>query len=758
MWYPCFLTGDTIRQNHPSNRQAGELSTYVRGHVGIHNYGPLAPVQRFLRTLGPNQPPGFARAGTISVGRTASLIAITACGLMERFAPRLEESCSIESELEIPPSSFPRLLPFIQRVAEEPRRASSVFLGWNLKTAFLIWSTLAISLTSGIQVLRDRGKSSQRAQVDSSPSTELSSSYRGSGYQEPDAQTEFVSAPGDGHLYLYGDLYDFRAFNTPTLFQRTDFEVRDLLQTVAGFGTPVTRTYTLQIANTKFQGTMPPSEAHVIGWDKSSNDWKYNQTVWEQMDNVLDLAREYGVKLIIPIINQDYGTNETNYVGNYNDLIRHRYNIPQYNSANRAVDWFTDRRMIDSFKKLISFLLNRVNTVNGIRYGDDDTILAVETGNELNWGDSKKIIFQRAPPAKWTLEIAKHIKSLAPRTLVMDGSYSRKNSSFWEKAVLESEYVDLFDYHLYGENDLNSYAALHDEVRAYGKTLIIGEHGFYSNIATYNEVYKNFDCAGALIWSLRGHSEKSGFDTHGEGNNIYSYHAPGWQNQTSKAFDTQESSVISATYNASYAILGLNPPPKPVPGTPHPFFLTNGTHAGLSWRGATWADRYEIFGGHLQGLSFNVLSSQVQDNVGSGEVFVPLDPHQPTKLLTVRPGRPKPHESHRGWVDMKWCVPGSVCWKATHLFDKPKNNTTAADFPPISSKQSKFHINPLSQPSTNPRYQLLPSMLPSSSSTRKRALEGGWYSVRGVNSDGVPGKRSRAVFLKSNWFNWHPKE
>ncbi|KAI7938937.1 hypothetical protein MJO28_014516 [Puccinia striiformis f. sp. tritici] len=414
--------------------------------------------------------------------------------------------------------------------------------------------------------------------------------------------------------------------------------------------------------------------------------------------------------------------------------------------------------MIDGYKKLISYFLNRVNTVNGIRYGDDDTILAFETGNELNWGDSKHIIFQRPPPAKWTLEIAEHLKSLAPKTLVMDGSYSRKNSSFWEKSVLESTSVDLFDYHLYGENDLSWYTALHEEVRAHGKTLIIGEHGFYSNVAAYNQVYKKLDCAGALIWSLRGHSDQSGFDTHSEGNNIFAYHAPGWLNQTSKDFDTQESSVVSATYDASYAILGLDPPPKPVPGTPQSFFLTNGSHVGLSWRGSTWADRYEILGAHVQGLSFNLLSNQVQDNVGSGEVFIPLDPHQPTKLLIVQPGKPKPHESHGGWVDRKWCVPGSACWEATHLFDKSIKNNGTADISPARSSITKFHINPLSRStSRKSRFQVLPSMLPStsSSSNRKRAVAGGWYSVRGINSDGVHGKRSKAVFLKSNWLDWH---
>ncbi|PLW15315.1 hypothetical protein PCANC_11296 [Puccinia coronata f. sp. avenae] len=617
-----------------------------------------------------------------------------------------------------------------------------------------------MSLTSGVQILRDRGKSLPVAQTDDEPA----SITRSSNYGLPDCGSDdsrFVSAPGDGHLYLRGALFDFRAFNTPTLFQRSDFEVGDLLKTIAGFGTPVTRTYTLQVANDKFEwGNIPPSEAHVIGWNRSSNDWKYNETVWKQMDNVLALARKYGVKLIIPIINQDYGANDTDYVGNFNDLIRHRYNITRYEAANKAVDWFTDRRMIQGFKKLISFLLNRVNTINGVRYGDDDTVLAFETGNELNWGDPKKITFQRPPPAKWTLEIARHIKSLAPRTLVMDGSYSRRNRSFWEEDVLDSKYVDLFSYHLYGENDLVSYPALRDEVRAHGKTLIIGEHGFYSSLSTYNTVYKTFDCAGALIWSLRGHSDKSGFDTHSEGNNIYSYHAPGWINQTSKSFDTQESSVIAETYNASYNILGLEPPPKPVPGTPQTFFVTNGTHAGLSWRGATWAERYEIFGGHLQGLSFNVISNEVQDNVDSGEVFVPLDPHEPTKLLIVRPRRPKARESHHGWVDRKWCFPGSACWKARHPHRPLETaNNAIANLSDATDNQSDFNVaNPFPRSPPKPLYQLLPPMFPSASSTRKRAFEGGWYSVRAINSDGVPGKRSRAVFLKSNWINWHSSQ
>jgi hypothetical protein len=84
--------------------------------------------------------------------------------------------------------------------------------------------------------------------------------------------------------------------------------------------------------------------------------------------------------------------------------------------------------------------------------------------------------------------------------------------------------------------------------------------------------------------------------TRSEGHNIYGYHVPGWRNQTSKQFDTQEEEVISSTYDASYQILGREPPPKPVPGRPEAFIVSNGSHAGLSWRGEAWAAGYEVFG------------------------------------------------------------------------------------------------------------------------------------------------------------------
>ena len=55
-----------------------------------------------------------------------------------------------------------------------------------------------------------------------------------------------------------------------------------------------------------------------------------------------------------------------------------RKGIP-YDDA-KKIDWWTDHEMIESFKLVIDKLVNRVNSINCRRYGDDPTILAWETG------------------------------------------------------------------------------------------------------------------------------------------------------------------------------------------------------------------------------------------------------------------------------------------------------------------------------------------------------------------------------------------
>ena len=56
----------------------------------------------------------------------------------------------------------------------------------------------------------------------------------------------------------------------------------------------------------------------------------------------------------------------------------------------------------DRTKLIFTFLLNRVNTITGRRYGDDPSILAWETGNELQHNFKGNL----PAPGDWTGESA----------------------------------------------------------------------------------------------------------------------------------------------------------------------------------------------------------------------------------------------------------------------------------------------------------------------------------------------------------------
>ncbi|KNZ56908.1 hypothetical protein VP01_2289g1 [Puccinia sorghi] len=610
------------------------------------------------------------------------------------------------------------------------------------------------------------------------------------------AKPGFVSAPGDGHLYIDGELFDFRSFNSPTMFDGApftsgEFETRDLAETISAFGSAVTRTYTLHVANTIFaDGKQPSAQAHILGWNNYTNDWIYNETNWRNIDKASHVLTHRSIPRLFvqapsisPTWSQtyhpthqssrheinlpDYGSPDTDWVGNFNDLIRHRYNMRNYTEAQRRVDWFTDRAMISSFKQIITHFLNRINTYNGIRIGDDQTVLAIETGNEMNWAYGNWTTLQRPAPSNvteffffffffWNTSGPSKLPSTSSLLLPglwswMEASISRNATMAWEDEVLDSPHMPDVGSKL-EESDLK-YAnwkmaqvipgfintRLEERVRAHGKTFILGEHGFYDKVEVYESFYKNMTCAGALIWSLRPHSENGGFVTHGEGNNIYSYHAPGFRNQTSRNFDTQEADVVSSTYNASYRVLRLEPPPKPVPAPPEAFILTNGTHTGISWRGSAWAQQYEIYGAVVQGLRFNRICHSLTDNVDAGKLFVPLDPSDPTKPIDVKLPAPIPEESHAGWVDTKWRWAG-VSTAGSFRTESAVTAEPDAEPPPFSEgRDAHQHV-----------YWRLPtnsSSPPSTPHPDSTPFSGGWFSVRAISPDGVPGGISQSVFL-----------
>jgi hypothetical protein len=104
-------------------------------------------------------------------------------------------------------------------------------------------------------------------------------------------------------------------------------------------------------------------------------------------------------------------------------------------------EFYTNPMLINAFKSLVKTILLRRNTITGILYKDDPSILAIETGNELETFDFKRI------PGSWTLDIAKWIKSIDPNHLLIDGSFGVHG---WDEEVLkDTQYIDILSNHYY---------------------------------------------------------------------------------------------------------------------------------------------------------------------------------------------------------------------------------------------------------------------------------------------------------------------
>lgn len=222
--------------------------------------------------------------------------------------------------------------------------------------------------------------------------------------------------------------YRFLSFNIPNLHVLEDpywhritrWEQEDLLDAVSEMGGQVVRIYAFSI-----QGPKETTEAlKHFRWVNGA--WSLNEDLFKDLDQALVLAREHNIRLIVPLIdNWDFWGGIPSFVARQ--------------SVSSSSEFYTNPRLRSSFKSMISLVLERRNSLSGIPYKVDPTIMAWETGNELMMNNGRV-------PYEWTSDIVKHIKSLDPNHLVMDGTFGKVG---WEPAALSDPAIDIFSGHYY---------------------------------------------------------------------------------------------------------------------------------------------------------------------------------------------------------------------------------------------------------------------------------------------------------------------
>ncbi|KAJ3146559.1 hypothetical protein HDU86_008491 [Geranomyces michiganensis] len=368
-------------------------------------------------------------------------------------------------------------------------------------------------------------------------------------------------------------------------------------------GGKVARSYTLTICCSAKDAR--PEMYHV------QKPGVYSEEAWRATDSAIAIAAQEGVRLIIPFI----------------DWWSYHGGVTEFAAFYGKTQWefFTDPVVRRGFKDLITYALTRKNSFNGIAYKDDPTVMLWETGNEM--ADWNGFI-----PPDWTLDIAAHIKSVAPNQLVGDSSINHvtmlgpvnptthepwgynhtwKFDAMRNAGIMASPNIDVFSDHYYnamGTNDWSGRAVNGSDIFAIRarKAYYIGEFGFagqvtYTNLL--NVVLTNKGISGALIWSLRGHSRWGGFYRHNELDSWFSYHLPGFAAQNG-AFDLASNADEILTMNmirtAAAQINGIsNMIPFPIPDAPYMRNITK-ARPQLSWIGSAGATSYEVWRAEAQ--------------------------------------------------------------------------------------------------------------------------------------------------------------
>ncbi len=266
---------------------------------------------------------------------------------------------------------------------------------------------------------------------------------------------DFVTVRGD-QLLEGGKPFRFISFNIPNLHLVEDnlafteenpwrlpdrFEIYDALDSVRRQGGQVVRSYVLSVVRAN---DPPGTPRHVLG------PGKFNEQAFRALDLVLQTANETGVRVIVPFVdNWSWWGGKDEYAG----------------FRGKPADAFwTDPQVIADFKETIRFVVQRTNTLTGVKYRDDKAILGWETGNELQ------------SPAGWTREIAAYIKSLDRNHPVIDGYH---NTVLREESLAMPQ-VDIVTTHHYPALGISFAKTIRENAaKARGrKPYFVGEFGF----------------------------------------------------------------------------------------------------------------------------------------------------------------------------------------------------------------------------------------------------------------------------------------
>jgi mannan endo-1,4-beta-mannosidase len=338
------------------------------------------------------------------------------------------------------------------------------------------------------------------------------------------AATAAKAPPPDGfvkrvgaNLVLNGKPFNFVGTNNYYLMYSSQTMVDDVMTTAAANGFNVMRTW-------GWLDQTPKNGIVFQSFDGTSITYNDGATGLANLDYVVAEAGKAGIKLVIP------------FTGNWGDF----GGMDQYVTwagGSYHDDFYTNTTIKTWFKAWISHLLNHVNSITGVAYKDDPTIMTWELANEARCVGSGTYPASAgcttATLTSWASEMSAYIKSIDHKQLVSSGSegflcltgsteYERDCASGMDElAISKLPTIDVMSYHLYPDGGWGKDLAwattwITDHIklaRMIGKPSMLGEFGLKDQVArnvtykSWTDTVRNWGGTGALFWILTEHQD-----------------------------------------------------------------------------------------------------------------------------------------------------------------------------------------------------------------------------------------------------------
>lgn len=192
----------------------------------------------------------------------------------------------------------------------------------------------------------------------------------------------------------------------------------------------------LGIRNLRIMGSTqgPDNRSRRIVPSLEPEKGKYNNDIWEGLDTFLNEMRKRNMKAVVTL------NNFWEWSGGFGQL-------REWNGLNRFDSYpngfYGDNESVQYYLDFVALIIERRNSVNGLKYNEDATIMSWQLANEPRAGNCQ--VWK-----DWVNKTSTMIKALAPKQLVSIGNEGSITSCSSDGNSVKN--IDYITFHAWAQN------------------------------------------------------------------------------------------------------------------------------------------------------------------------------------------------------------------------------------------------------------------------------------------------------------------